>query len=73
MPSPFSFATQLLLSPFTQHLSRGDGPADLTAALPRVQSGLNGGLSLLDVLGGLGQDQLNVARVRHVWVDLFFC
>ena len=55
--------------PIQARLRRGDGTADLTAALPRVQSAL-AGISLLHSLGGLGEDQLDVARVGHVRVDL---
>jgi hypothetical protein len=47
-----------------------NGPADLTTLLPGVQSAVARVVCLLYVLGGLDQDQLNVAGVRHVRVDL---
>ena len=51
-------------------LAGGDGLADLTATLPRVQSAIDGGGSLLDNLGALGEDELDVGGVGHVRVDL---
>jgi len=59
-----------LCPPFTQaRLRRSDSTADLTTPLPRVQSAL-AIVGLLDGLVGLGKDQLDVARVGHVRVDL---
>jgi len=57
----------------TQHLRRalGDGTADALGALAAVKVGLLNGLrTLLDDLGTLSEDHLDVARVGHVWVDL---
>ena len=51
-------------------LRRGDGLADLTAALPGVQSALDTLGGLLDDLGTLGEDELDVGGVGHVRVDL---
>jgi hypothetical protein len=51
-------------------LCGGDGLADLTATLPGVQSALDGLVGLLDNLGTLGEDKLDVGGVRHVRVDL---
>lgn len=52
-------------------LRSGDGLADLTATLPRVQSALDGLGGLLDNLGTLGEDELDVGGVGHVGVDLY--
>lgn len=65
----------LLSSLKLQHLSwnclrSGDGLADLTATLPGVQSALDGLGGLLDNLGTLGEDELDVGGVGHVRVDL---
>jgi|SRR5690242_17538209 len=69
MPCPFVFAET-----FEHHsrncLRRGDGLADLTATLPGVQSALDGLGGLLDDLGTLGEDELDVGGVGHVRVDL---
>jgi len=51
-------------------LRGGDGLAGLLATLPRVQSALDGLGTLLDDLGALGEDELDVGGVRHVGVDL---
>jgi hypothetical protein len=51
-------------------LRGGNGLADLTATLPRVQTALGDGRALLDDLGTLGEDELDVGGVRHVRVDL---
>ena len=61
-----------LLHPATSHLSSGDSLADAGAALPRAKVGVlaNNGLRLLDGLLGLGEDELDVAGVGHVRVDL---
>lgn len=58
------------VSIFFTRLCGGDGLADLTATLPRVQSALDGRGSLLNDLGALGEDELDVGGARHVWVDL---
>lgn len=69
-------ALSVLSSPNSQPLyssfplRSSDGLAGLAATLPAVQSGANGVVSLCNGLGGLGEDQLDVARVRHVGVDL---
>lgn len=65
----------LLSSLKLEHLSctclrSGDGLADLTATLPGVQSALDGLGGLLDNLGTLGEDELDVGGVGHVGVDL---
>lgn len=55
------------------HLGGGDGLAGARTALPRVQADLlacDNSIGLLDDLLGLGEDQLNVAGVGHVRVDL---
>jgi hypothetical protein len=67
MPPSFLFQ----MSPPLLHLCSSDGAADFTATLPRVQSALDILVRLLHLLASLGKDQLNVARVRHVWVDLY--
>jgi hypothetical protein len=56
-------------------LRSGDGLADAGTALSRAQvMGAAGNIvRLLNSLLGLGQDQLDVARVRHVRVDLRWC
>ncbi len=57
----------------SHHLSSSDSLAHTGASLPRAQvSDLTAGnsLRLLDNLLALGQDQLDVAGVRHVRVDL---
>lgn len=53
-------------------LGGGDGLAHARTTLSRVQALLtaNNGLGLLDDLLGLGKDELDVAGVRHVGVDL---
>jgi len=51
-------------------LRSGDGLADLAATLPGVQSALDGLVGLLDNLGTLGEDELDVGGVGHVRVDL---
>lgn len=54
-------------------LGGGDGLADARTALPRVQTDIlagDNGIGLLDDLLGLGEDQLDVAGVGHVGVDL---
>lgn len=51
-------------------LCGGDGLAGLPAALPGVQSALEGLVRLLDNLGTLGKDKLDVGGVGHVRVDL---
>lgn len=68
MPSPFSFHHA---DPDYSPLRGGDGPAGSTALLPAVEA-VSDRLGLLDGLGALGKDELNVARVRHVRVDLHF-
>jgi hypothetical protein len=55
------------------NLCSSDGPPDALSTLPRVQPSLltlDDLWSLLDNLLSFGQDQLDVARVRHVRVDL---
>ena len=65
---PFSFGE---ISFFLNlHLSSGDGLADLPATLPRVQTALDVLGTLLDNLGTLGEDELDVRGVGHVRVDL---
>lgn len=53
-------------------LSSGDSLADAGAALPRAEVGVlaDNGLGLLDSLLSLGEDELDVAGVGHVGVDL---
>lgn len=53
-------------------LGGGDGLAHARTTLSRVQALLtaNNGLGLLDDLLGLGKDELDVAGVGHVGVDL---
>jgi hypothetical protein len=51
-------------------LCSGDGLADLLATLPRVQTALADLRALLDDLGTLDEDELDVGGVRHVRVDL---
>lgn len=59
---PYSPAIRLCL---------GDGTADLSAALAGGKTGLGlEGLSLGNSLVGLGEDELDVAGVGHVGVDL---
>lgn len=60
-------------SPFA--LRRSDSLSDASTALSRAQVRITSGnsLGLLDNLLTLGQDQLDVARVRHVGVDLCSC
>ena len=79
MPSVFSSvqATPLSASkptiPRTIRLSLGKGAADLSTTLPGVQAGLlalNDVGSLLDDFLALGEDELDVARVGHVGVNL---
>jgi hypothetical protein len=55
-------------------LSRSDGTTLSGGTLSGVQAGgltANDGLGLLDDLLSLGEDELDVAGVGHVWVDLF--
>ena len=55
------------------HLRGGDGLAAQGTALSGAQVGVlagDGGIGLLDHLLTLGQDQLDVAGVGHVGVDL---
>lgn len=54
-------------------LGGGDGLAHARTTLSRVQALLtaDNGLGLLDDLVGLGKDELDVARVGHVGVDLY--
>ncbi len=57
----------------SHHLSSSDSLAHTGATLPRAQVSdltASNSLRLLDNLLALGQDQLNVAGVRHVRVDL---
>lgn len=57
----------------TQHLcgALGDGTAGTLATLAAGKVGLLEGLwTLLDDLGTLSEDHLDVAWVGHVWVDL---
>jgi hypothetical protein len=63
----FQVPTATLISSL---LRRSDGTANLTASLPRVQPAL-ALVCLLHGLVGFGEDQLDVARVRHVRVDLY--
>ena len=52
----------------------GNGPPQPRPFLPRVQPlffALDDMLPLLDVLLAFGQDNFNVARIRHVWINLF--
>ena len=59
------------LSPATSDLSGGDSLADAGTALPRAKVLVaNNRLRLLDRLLGLGEDELDVAGVGHVRVDL---
>lgn len=54
-------------------LGGGDGLADAGTTLPGVQADIltgNNGVGLLDNLLSLGEDQLDVAGVGHVGVDL---
>lgn len=54
-------------------LGGGEGLADAGTTLPRVEADLltgNNSVGLLDDLLSLGEDQLDVAGVRHVGVDL---
>jgi len=53
-------------------LSSGDSLANAGTALPRAKVGIlaNNRLGLLNGLLGLGEDELDVARVGHVGVDL---
>jgi hypothetical protein len=57
---------------FLFHLSFGDGAADLGTTLAGGETGLagNGKRALLDNLLALGEDELDVARVGHIGVDL---
>lgn len=53
------------------HLSGGDGLAETSTTLAVAQaSTVSNLLGLLDDLLSLGEDELNVAGVRHVRVDL---
>lgn len=54
------------------HLGGGDGLANASTTLPGVQAVLTTGdsVGLLDNLLSLGEDQLDVAGVGHVRVDL---
>lgn len=59
--------------PSSKHLSFGDGAADLGTALTGGETGRIFGddvRSLLDNFVALGEDELDVARVGHVGVDL---
>lgn len=47
-----------------------ESTADLGATLAGRETDLGVGGGLLDLLVGLGQDELDVARVAHVRVDL---
>ena len=59
------------LSPAASDLSSGDSLADAGTALPGAKVLIaNNRFRLLDRLLGLGEDQLDVAGVRHVGVDL---
>lgn len=69
MPRPFFPHSNVI---FSSRLRSGDGLADLAATLPRVQSALDSG-GLLDDLGSLGEDELDVGGVGHVRVDLGAC
>lgn len=51
-------------------LCLGKGLADVGATLPGAEVGLGDDGALLDDLLGLGEDELDVARVGHVGVDL---
>jgi hypothetical protein len=53
-------------------LRLGEGLADAGTALARVQTDItvSDSVGLLDVLLVLGEDELDVARVGHVGVDL---
>lgn len=68
MPSPFS-SHLTPCQPDCTPLCGGDGAAGSATLLPGVQA-LSNLLGLLDGLVGLGKDELDVARVRHVGVDL---
>ena len=64
-------ATATLLT--LPHLRRSNGPPHPSAPLPRVQPrllALHRLRGLLDDLLALGQDHFDVARVRHIGVDL---
>lgn len=55
------------------HLSGGDGLAETSTTLTVAQAGaVSNLLGLLDDLLSLGEDELNVAGVRHVRVDLLW-
>jgi hypothetical protein len=66
-----SLVTHKALFIMIARLSGGDGLAETGAALPRGQVGVAAGnlVGLLDNLLTLGQDELDVAGVRHVGVD----
>ena len=66
-------STRLPAHQLTRHLRSSDGLAGGATALPGVQTGilaLNDLGGLLDGLLALGEDQLDVAGVGHVGVDL---
>lgn len=65
----FFATTSPLSSPL--FLRGGDGLADGTATLPGVQAALKDLGALLNDLGTLGKDELDVGGVGHVRVDLF--
>jgi hypothetical protein len=55
-------------------LSSSNSTSLTSTALPRVQPNIlttNNCFRLLNNLLALSQDQFNVARVGHVWVDLY--
>lgn len=78
--TPANLSTAILLlpritSPYSPaiRLCLGEGTTDLGTALAGRETslGLEGGLgTLLDLLIGLGEDELDVAGVGHVGVDL---
>jgi len=70
-PSTVPFPSQS--DPPTTRLSGGDGPADASTTLPgrQVLVTASNSIRLLNNLVTLRQDQLDVAGVRHVGVDLY--
>lgn len=72
-PHFFSVRSQLSPKRRNSHLSGSDGLADTLATLPRVQPRdltVSDVGTLLDDLLALGEDELDVAGVGHVRVDL---
>jgi hypothetical protein len=69
--SPQSKDPPFQTQPAASNLSSGDGLANAGTALPRAKVLIaNDSLGLLDSLLGLGEDELDVAGVGHVGVDL---